>query len=222
MNRISKLLLGGAGLAVTLSVAAIAQVAPPPPPGPPHMMKMPETRAEVQAMVAEHFKLADTNKDGFVTRDEMAAARTAMRAKFEQQFEAKRAERQAERFAQLDTNKDGSLSKAEFSARPPRPEGGPDRGPGHWGDRDGPGGHHGKGMRDRGGRGMRGHGGPGFGEGWFERADVNKDNKVSLAEAQAQPLAMFDKADTNHDGKLSDAEKQAARQAMRGMWKGRD
>ena len=229
MNRITKLMIGGGALVATVSVAglAVAADAPPPPPG--HMMKMPETRAEVQAMVAEHFKMIDANKDGFVTRDEMAAAREKMRTEMKAKFEAARTERRAEMFAKLDANKDGSISKAEFTAPPPKPEGAPDmpppppggpegrdgmRGPGGPGD-------HGKMHGGRGGRFGHGggpRGGGMFGERWFDKADVNNDNKVSLAEAQAQPLAMFDKADTNHDGKLIDAEKQAARQAMRGGW----
>ena len=219
MNRITKLMIGGGALAATLSVAGLAVAQDAPPPG--RMMKMPDTRAEVQAMVAEHFKMMDANKDGFVTRDEMAAGREKMRTEM-------RAKHRAEMFAKLDTNKDGSISKAEFMAPPPRREGGPDMpppppgGPEGRDDMRGPGGPGGPGHH--GGRfghgGMRGGGM--FGEGWFERADVNKDNKISLAEAQAIPLAMFDKADTNRDGKLSDAEKQAARQAMRGGWKDRD
>jgi len=170
----------------------------------------PKTRAEVQAKIAEHFRKADTNGDGYVTKAEADAARDAMKAKFAE----RRAEHQEERFAELDTNKDGQLSKAEFTA--PRDRGDKDRprardgrgGPDgkHWGGR----GHHG--MRG-GAMGMRGMGGN-----WFERADANKDGKVSLAEAQAGPLAMFDKVDTDKDGTISPAEHEAARAAMRAKW----
>ena len=56
---------------------------------------------------------------------------------------------------------------------------------------------------------------------WFDRADANKDGKVSLAEAQAGPLAMFDRVDANHDGTISPEERQAARAAMRAKWQER-
>ncbi|WP_246152651.1 calcium-binding protein [Sphingomonas montanisoli] len=214
MNRITKLMIGGGMMAATLSVGAVAIAQDAPPPRPGHgMMKMPETRAEVQTMVAAHFKMIDANKDGFVTRDEMAAGREKMRTEMKAKFEARRAERRADMFAKLDANKDGNISKAEFTTPPAKPEG-----------RDGmrgPGGHGPDGKMHGGRFGRGGHGGGMFGERWFAKADANKDNKVSLAEAQAAPLARFDQADTNKDGKLSDAEKQAARQAMRGGWKGR-
>ncbi len=205
--------IAGAALAAMLA-GATAFAAPdgrrdgPPPP--------PKTRAEVQAKIAEHFKKLDTNGDGFVTKEEAEAARTKMRAEFAE----KRQERRGERFAMLDKDKNGSLSKEEYMAPPPRGDGkGPDGADGKRG-RDG----HGPGMH-RGGRGGRHHGGPGmmgFGGGkMFERADANKDGKVSLAEAQAGPLAMFDKIDTNKDGTISPQEHEAARDAMRAKWKER-
>jgi len=200
-----KLLIGGA-IGATIAVAAFAQMSPHDsrPPGP-------KTRAEVQAMVADHFKAADTNKDGFVTKVEFTAARDAMKAK----MDAMRAEHRGKMFAKLDKDGNGSLSKAEFDAPPPP---GGHEGPGGPGP-DGP--RHGH--RGRGGPMMyRGMMGGGFGgDRWFDRADANKDGKLTLAEASAGPLAMFDKADTNHDGTISSEERKAAFEAMRGRWKDR-
>lgn len=158
----------------------------------------PKTRADVQARVAEQFKKADSNGDGFVTKAEADAVRTAMKAKFAE----RRDERRDERFAMLDADKNGSLSKEEFSARPPRPEG---KEHGRM--------HHGPGMRHGGGMPMGGM--------WFERADANKDGKVSLAEATTGALAMFDRVDTNKDGTISPEEHKAAGEAMRAKWQER-
>ena len=191
--------IAGAALAALIGTAAFA-VAPD---GPRHA---PKTRAEVQAKVAGHFKKADANGDGFVTKAEADAARATMKAKFAE----RREERRDERFAALDADKNGALSKEEFSARPPRPEGkdGERRGM-----HRGHGGKHG--MHHRGGMGM------GMGGQWFERADANKDGKVSLAEASTGALAMFDRVDTNKDGTISPEEHKAARDAMRAKWQER-
>lgn len=192
-------LIAGAALAALLAGVAVAQ------PGT-RGDGQPLTRAEVQAKIAERFKKADANGDGFVTKAEADAARAGMRAAFAE----KRQERKAERFAMLDKDRNGSLSKDEYLAPSPRGDareaGRPDRDGKHgwrgWGGR-----HHGGGMA------MMGD--------WFDRADVNKDGKVSLAEAQAGPLARFDRIDTNHDGTISPAERQAARDAMRAKWQER-
>ena len=82
-----KLLIAGATLA--LAVPALAQVAPAPVPQV-HAVKI-QTRAEVQAKVAEHFNRMDANRDGFVTKAEADSAAQA--------FRGKRAERRTERRA---------------------------------------------------------------------------------------------------------------------------
>ena len=186
--------IAGAALAATLAAAAIAQA---PPEGPP------SSRAELQARIADHFNQADSDHDGFVTRAEFDAARTAMRAKFAE----RRGERRDAMFAKLDTDGNGSLSKAEFLATPPH-DGNPG-GPGGWHR----GGGHGPAMMRRGmGKGP---------DAWFTDADADKDGKVSLAEASAAPLAMFDRVDADHDGTISPAEREAARDTMRAKWKQR-
>ncbi|WP_216599951.1 EF-hand domain-containing protein [Sphingomonas sp. AP4-R1] len=223
--------LTGAALGVLMAGAAVAQNAgdgagmmpPPPPPGGMEghrPMREPLKRADVPAMVAQHFAMLDLNKDG-VFDD---ADRVAMVAKRRADREADMKADRDRMFAMLDTNKDGSISRAEFDAPPPPPPGerGP-RGPEGRGGPDGPDGRDGPGgpggpdhMRGPGpdgpgegpgrmGRmGMRGHGGPGFGMmgggRMLEKADANHDGKVTLAEAQKAALAAFDKADVNHDG----------------------
>lgn len=198
--------IAGAAMAATLAAAAAYAAAPDGPP---------RTRTELQARIAEQFKKADTNGDGFVTKAEFDAARAAMKAKFAE----RRDERRSELFAKLDTDKNGSLSKAEFMAEPPHGDHGPDGA----GDRDGPrggehGGKHGRhggpGMMHRGGMGM----GMGMGDEWFASADTNKDGKLTLAEASAGALARFDRIDTNKDGTISPEEQKAAHDAMRAKW----
>lgn len=186
--------IAGAALTATMTAAAFAAT--------PHNSKMraPQTRAEVQAKVAEHFKKADGNGDGFVTKAEADASRAAMKAKWAE----RRAERRAGHFAVLDTDKNGQLSKEEFAAPRDRADRGDRRG--------GP-----DGMRGHRGHGMKGHGG--FGGMWFDRADADKDGRVSLAEASAGALARFDNVDTDRNGTISPEEHKAARDAMRAKWK---
>jgi EF-hand domain pair/EF hand len=174
-----------------------------------HMMAMhdePVTRAEVETKVKTMFASVDANHDGTVTKAEADGARDAHM----------KAMRDAH-FAGMDTNKDGSISRAEFDAAHAgmemdgmKQEGHEKGAGGHGGSHDkmAKGGHEGMGMR-MGGAGM------------FERADADKDGKVTLAEALAKPLAHFDAADTNHDGTLSAEERMAAHAKMREMMHGK-
>jgi hypothetical protein len=215
MKRKTSFLVAGGALAATLAIAGFAQAMPHD-----HMgHHMPMKRAELQAKIGEQFALADTSKDGFVTKAEFDARRAAVR----QEFDAKRAEHRGEIFAMLDKNHDGVISKDEFMAAPPPGDrhgpggpGGPDMPPPPpgMGPDGGPGDHGGPGEHGRhGGHFMRGHMGlnMGMGDKWFDRADANHDGKLTLAEASAAPLAMFDRADTNHDGTISPEEAKAAR-----------
>ena len=164
----------GAALASALAVTGYAHAMPG---GHDGHHGAPKTRAEVQAKIAEHFKKADANSDGAVTKAEADAAREAMKAKFAE----RRAERREQRFATLDADKNGQLSKEEFSA--PRERG--DRKDGEAKRRDGHGGKH------WGHRGMRGHhGGMAMRGQWFERVDANKDGTISPEEHQAARAAM--------------------------------
>lgn len=164
--------------------------------------------------------MADANKDGKLTKAELATATDARFAKMDvnkdgmlnkADRDARRAERIDDRFARLDADKNGQISKAEFAA--PRAERGPQAGkPGGpdgkgWGGRYHRGGGHGKGMMGGGmGRGMM---------------DGDKDGTVTKAEFTAGALAMFDRADADKDGTVTAAEQKAARDAMRAAWKDR-
>ena len=53
------------------------------------------------------------------------------------------------------------------------------------------------------------------GGGMFGIADLNKDGRVTLAEAQQAALQRFDRIDLNRDGKLTPEERQQARQQLR-------
>jgi Ca2+-binding EF-hand superfamily protein len=141
-----KLLLGGAALAAI--VPAGAQPAPPPPPGVAQgtaplapvsgvpqvrvvtrtrgmpMLMMPETRADVVAHAHEVFARLDSNRDGFVSREEAQAAHQVigadMRGKAEHRIPPM-LDRTA-LFDRLDTNRDGMVSREEFAAPAHAPE----------------------------------------------------------------------------------------------------
>lgn len=207
------LLIGGAIAA--LAVPAIAQVAPAAPAAPAapmaaHAQGM-QTRAEVQAKVAEHFARVDTNRDGVIVKAEADAAHQAMRAKMRARFAQRLAARPgaaapgvrgdgSAAFERLDTNRDGSISRQEWDAgRAAREQRMATRRQGA------PGAGRVGGMRM----------GGGFGGHMFEMADANKDGRVTLAEAQAAALRHFDMVDSNRDGRITPDERMQRRQHMR-------
>ncbi|WP_022683798.1 EF-hand domain-containing protein [Sphingobium bisphenolivorans] len=158
--------------------------------------------------------MADANKDGAVTKAELTTALNARFAKLDANRDGKldtadrdllRQQRLDARFAALDTDKNGQISKAEFTAGHQERFGRGDAG----GRRGGPDGHHGRGGHHGLGRGMM------FGGSGEAGASVTREQFL------ARPIAMFDKADTNKDGKVTADEMKAARQAMRDSWKGR-
>jgi len=51
--------------------------------------------------------------------------------------------------------------------------------------------------------------------GMFGMADINKDGRVTVAEAQRVALQRFDRLDLNRDGTLTPEERQQARQQRR-------
>ena len=224
----TRFLLGGASAAAILAVApAMARTAQPVQPAShPHTVKA-ETRADAQAKIAQHFARIDANHDGFITKAEIDALQAQRASKMEKRAErfdpakvfarldankdGKITQAEAEAahnarvaarggqparasavafgglFARADTNHDGAITRAEFDAAP-RPQ--------HAGMQQA-GMHH------------------GFAGRMFEMADVNKDGRVSLAEAQQVALQHFDRADLNHDGTLTPEERQQARQQFR-------
>jgi Ca2+-binding EF-hand superfamily protein len=223
-------LIGGtATAAILVAGAAFAQAAKPTQPAP--RVAKTEARADVQANVARMFTRLDSNHDGFIAKDEVAALEAQRAQKTEERakrfdpdkifdrIDANRdgkitvAEEQAARnariqakggtpavaratafgglFARVDANKDKVVTRAEFDAM-------------------------GTQLRARMEHaGMRG----GFGERMFGTADVNKDGRVSLAEAQQLALQHFDRADVNHDGKLTPDERKQSRQLVRAQRK---
>lgn len=129
------------------------------------------------------FARLDANKDGQVTQAEADAAYAALAAKRGQPANAK-AHGFAGLFARGDANKDGTISRAEFDAATGK-------------------------MKAR----MEHAGANRTMDSFFTNADLNKDGKVSVAEAQQVALQHFDAADLNHDGKLTPEERQQRRQA---------
>jgi hypothetical protein len=169
------LILGGAALAALAAFPASAQPT--------------QTRAALAAQVEARFARADSNRDGFVTQDEVRA-RTEVRRQ-------QRSERRGQRFEQLDSNNDGMISRAEFEA--PRAARGGDR--------------RGERFADRGGRRGGGMMMARFGARAFAAMDSNRDGRVALAEATRVALQRFDRVDSNRDGTISTDERQAARAA---------
>jgi hypothetical protein len=228
-----KLLIGGAVAALAVAHApAVAQQAPPPPPGvasgvaPPVAPVAPRmqmrvmtdrvmTRSEVSEHVGKLFAKLDTNRDGFVTKDEVEAIHQKMMGAMGMagEMQRKMAEHGAfmgdrgAMFDRLDVNHDGNISRQEFMAS--RPQVRAERVMIMRGSPEGGSGAPGMEMRMH---GMgREHGMGGFGGHLFEMADANKDGRVSLAEAQAAALAHFDKADVNHDGRITPDERHHVR-----------
>jgi Ca2+-binding EF-hand superfamily protein len=230
------MILAGAGVAALAAVAVSAQPpAPSTPPAPPAMREMPPapramhpmTRAEVKAKVDAHFAKLDTNRDGYLTPDEIAAAH-GMRGEGMAMHrmradgpmgEGPMADRpmregpmadgpgrdgRAEVFARLDANHDGVITRDEFMNAGPG-AGRVERRVIVMRDGDGPG---------REGPGMGMHGGGMHGR-MMERMDSNHDGRISLAEAEAGALEAFDRADANHDGVVTPEERQAAHGMMR-------
>ena len=95
-----------AGCMAALASTALAQANPP----------KPVARADFQKSVDNRFNAIDTNHDGFISKQEMAAEE--QRA-LQQLTQARNQKMQAE-FKQLDTNHDGQLSVQEFMAAAPQ------------------------------------------------------------------------------------------------------
>jgi hypothetical protein len=227
-----KLLMGGATAALLIASApALAQAAPPPgvaqgtapalpAPLPPqmhpqmHMQMMSGrvmTRNEVVGHVRKLFAHLDTNRDGFITRNEIEALHQGMM--MQHAGVPMPMDNPAAMFDRIDSNHDGVISRQEFAAAHSQMrerrvvimrDGGAS------GSMPGAPGMEGMKMHMHGGMGM------GMGGHLFEMADANHDGRVSLQEAEAAALAHFDRADLNHDGKLTPEERRQAHQLMRG------
>jgi len=220
---------GAAAAALVVALApAFAQPAPPAPPGvaqgtvpvpvapPARDMRVrvitdrTMTRDEAVRHIRDMFARLDTNRDGYVTREELDAVHgrmMGMRAKAGKALAARGPMHRPDRgatFDRMDSDHDGSISRQEFMASRPglrekrvlvMREGAASGG-------------HGMGHM----RMMPMHGaGTHFGGRLFDMADANHDGRVSLAEAQAAALAHFDRADLNHDGRITPDERQQMR-----------
>jgi len=211
-------------VALMATSAALAQTAPVAPPAPPAPMAHPApvahpmpdkvmTRAEVVAMVREHFTELDANKDGTITTAEVGESRGKWAAHRKETggapggtwHGAPMGDANAA-FDRLDTNKDGVISRDEFAKgrelrierrveiHKQREEGAKD----------------GKDVHKQAWRKHHGMGAMG-GSRMIVMADTNKDGKITLAEAEALALQHFDQMDTNHDGQVTPEERQAGR-----------
>lgn len=222
----NKLLAGAAATALIGAMApAVAQTAPPPgvaqgtttvirTPAPrtePHVMVMRDrtmTRDDAIRHVRDLFARLDGNRDGYLAREEVGRfhnrAMRGARGHFVRGDHTKRFVDRGAMFDRLDTNRDGSISRQEFTTAQPQMR---QERVIVMRDHVGPGDAHARGMR------MRTHrmGGARFGGRLFDRADANKDGRVSLAEAQTAVLAHFDRADTNRDGRITPDERRNVR-----------
>ena len=210
--------------------AALAQSAAAAAPDPAHRahsyFARNENRADVERHVDKMFARLDLNRDGFVTKDELASAEAKAEAKRQEQAP----KRAARLFARLDGNHDGQITLAEVQAAHAARYAKADRQPNATrpihsrlfdradANKDGvvtraefdeamaSGRLHFHSASMRGGLGGR----------MFETADTDKDGRVSLAEAQQLALQHFDASDLNHDGVLTPDERRQARQLTRG------
>lgn len=163
------------------------------------MMKPDMTRAQMEAMVKDHFTKADTNKDGAVTKEEAKAS-----------MEDRRADRLEDHFKAMDSNGDGSISREEFFAGHKPGAGGMAT---HGDDSAGssrPVGDHGHGMK---GMGMK------MGARMFDKADANNDGKVTLAEATKAATTHFDAMDADKNGTVTAGERMDYMKAKMKEWR---
>lgn len=209
-------LIGAA--AIVLAGAALAQAPAPPPAAPqiapvPPMAERVQTRDEAVAKVRDHFARLDSNRDGFLTKEEAEAGRKVMKERIRTKLGERREHRMERRdpaaaFDRLDANKDGAISRDEFAKghemRIERRVAMKDGKPGAPGARRGE--HRRLKMRHLGGIGMGGH--------MFAMADINKDGRVTLQEATDAAVRRFDMADANRDGRLTPDERRQIHRQM--------
>lgn len=211
------MMIAGAGL-LGLTAAANAQA---PPAGAAAGVT---TRAQVEAQAAENFRMLDADGDGSVTKTEVEAFQTKMRANAEQA--------RTQVMTEADTDKSGSLDQKEWTAMneerltemesqagQPIPD---DRRAAAKTqmdaafarlDADGNGSISseelgiavGAGDNDPAARMMD----------MFVEADTNGDGSLTVEELKAPTLAMFDKVDANGDGQITPDEGAKAQQELR-------
>ena len=185
-----------AGTAALAQTAPVAQPAPAAPARP--MQDHVTTRAEMVAMVRDHFGRMDADKDGAITTAEATQAHDKLR----EDRKAHRLERRLKRdpneaFDRLDADKNGAISREEFAkAREERIE---RRIVVREEMKDKDGGPRAFRMHRLGGSRM------------IVMADSDKDGRITLAEAETMALQHFDQMDSNKDGQVTREERRAAR-----------
>ena len=204
-----KILIATAGLLAATAALAQTPVAPTPPTAHP-MQDRVMTRAEVVAMVRDHFGRMDADRNGAITTAELEQMRSKFAGdgrvhRFEHRLDGPRRDPTAA-FDRLDSNKDGSISRDEFAqAREERIERRVERREKikEAAPKDG------KQVR----RFVRHHGGGlgGLGGRMIVMADTNKDGQITLAEAETMALQHFDQLDANRDGQVTREERRAGR-----------
>jgi Ca2+-binding EF-hand superfamily protein len=117
---------------------------------------------------------ADSNGDGIVTKIELDAATAVMQTEFAASMNSRR----DEMFKRMDTNRDGTITRVEVEAM----RAGKD------GQKNGP----------------------------RPNPDTNNDSKISLDEWLARPDPLFERADANKDGKVTREEAAAVVRQGRG------
>lgn len=180
----------GAGL-ILAATAAAAQVAPVAQVTPRDGV---QTRAEAVQRARAMFARVDANRDGVVTADEgqaMRAQRMARRGEGRRMAQGANGGGRAMLFDRLDTNRGNLISRDEWSRMQEL---------------------RGQRAGQRGERmAMRGR----MGGAMLRGADTNRDQRLSLAEAEAAALQRFDRIDRNRDGRITQDERQQARQQWR-------
>ena len=206
--------------ALMAGTAALAQVAPVAPPAPAAPMAHPMndhvmTRAEVVAMVRDHFGRLDADRNGSITTEEVMQGHDKMAGHVREMriehgegdgphiMKLERGDPNAA-FDRLDANKDGAVSRDEFAKghqqrieqrieiRERRKEAGKD------------------GKRHEKHAMMMHHGGM-MGGRMIVMADSDHDGRITLVEAEAMALQHFDQMDSNHDGQVTPEERRAGR-----------
>lgn len=181
-----------------------------------------QSRAQVQALVARQFGVADANHDGFISKAEAEAMETNQLQKAAKRADPDRV------FGRLDTNKDGKVTRAEANAvvaaravAKGKPAGAQPNFDKLFAradtNRDGAISRAEFEALPRGANAAAK--GKAFGDRMFAMRDTNKDGRMSLAEAQQAALARFDRVDANHDGTITAQERTQLRQQRKAQRK---
>jgi Ca2+-binding EF-hand superfamily protein len=185
-----------------------------------------ELRAEVPKHVEKMFGRFDVNHDGFISKDEVAAAQ----AHFEARAAKSAPERASRLFDRLDSNHDGQITQAELDAaraarnarrqvpvKASRRSGASPLFARADANKDGILTHAEFDAAVASGKVKPRHAnirGAAIAR-LFDSADTDNDSRVSLGEAQRVALQHFDAADLNHDGTLTPQERRQSQSSAR-------